>query len=290
MVKTQRLTAFIDVQERALFWCVIGWQEGFSGNVLDYGAHPQPPQSYFTYRQMAPTMDSLYPGLGVEARITAGLTDLLRDLSARQFQVDGGGSLPIERIGVDIGAHGEVIESCLASLPCRARVTPTRGYGITPASLPMADWAKRPGERRHAHWVEQAVGAGKPLRRLITDANHWKTFVHARLRTPMGGPGCLSLFGQSAETHRCLADHLTSEVPIETQGRGRKVQVWRLIAHRDNHWFDCAVGATAIASLLGATLAGETAAEAATQRRRAASDSSQRRHEYEQRRQGQDRR
>jgi hypothetical protein len=38
---------------------------------------------------------------------------------------------------------------------------------------------------------------------------------------------CLSLFGRSADPHRLLADHLTSEY-AEDRGRGRTVYEWNL--------------------------------------------------------------
>ena len=75
----------------------------------------------------------------------------------------------------------------------------------------------------------------------------------------MGDRGCLSLFGAKAEAHRLLADHLTAEYRVRTQGRGREVDEWKLRPERpDNHWLDCLVGCAVAASMQGAALA-ETA-------------------------------
>ena len=85
------------------------------------------------------------------------------------------------------------------------------------------------------------------------DTNYWKSFVHARLAVPMGDPGCLSLFGRKSEPHRLLAEHLTSEYRVKTEGRGRTVDAWKLrVDGLDNHWLDCLVGCAVAASMGGA--------------------------------------
>lgn len=97
----------------------------------------------------------------------------------------------------------------------------------------------------------------RPVRHELFDTNYWKSFVHARLAVPMGDPGCLSLFGRSAERHRLLAEHLTSEYRVKTEGRGRTVDEWKLRADGlDNHWFDCLVGCAVAGSIQGTVLFG----------------------------------
>jgi len=74
---------------------------------------------------------------------------------------------------------------------------------------------------------------------------------------PMGDPGCLSLFGRKPEFHRLLAEHLTSEYRVKTEGRGRTVDEWKLrVDGLDNHWLDCLVGCAVAASIQGAVLFG----------------------------------
>ena len=95
------------------------------------------------------------------------------------------------------------------------------------------------------------------MRHVVFDTNYWKSFVHARLAVPMGDPGCLSLFGRKPESHRLLAEHLTSEYRVKTEGRGRKVDEWKLrIDGLDNHWLDGLVGCAVAASMQGAVLFG----------------------------------
>ena len=95
----------------------------------------------------------------------------------------------------------------------------------------------------------------RAIRHVLFDTNYWKSFVHARLKVAMGDRGCLSLFGDRADQHRLLAEHLTAEYRVKTTGRGRTVDEWKLRPERaDNHWLDCLVGAAVAASMQGASL------------------------------------
>ena len=54
-----------------------------------------------------------------------------------------------------------------------------------------------------------------------------------------------------------LAEHLTAEYRVKTEGRGRTVDEWKLrVAGLDNHWLDCLVGSAVAASMQGAVLFG----------------------------------
>ena len=104
---------------------------------------------------------------------------------------------------------------------------------------------------------------------MLVDVNYWKSFVYSRLATPMGEPGCLSLFGSKPETHELFADHLTAEYPVKVQAKGRTVDEWKLKASKpDNHWFDCLVGCAAAASMEGAATVGMRQTKPARQKKR----------------------
>jgi hypothetical protein len=95
---------------------------------------------------------------------------------------------------------------------------------------------------------------------------------------PMGDPGCLSLFGQSAEGHRLLGEHVASEYRVRTEGRGRTVDEWKLrVDGLDNHWLDCLVGSAVAASMHGVVLFGTDGKAVARQRVRLSSLRGQRR-------------
>ncbi|KKL08208.1 hypothetical protein LCGC14_2578180 [marine sediment metagenome] len=60
-----------------------------------------------------------------------------------------------------------------------------------------------------------------------------------------------------AAEHRLFADHVTAEYRVRTEGRGRKVDEWKLPPSKpDNHWLDCLVGCAVAASTLGVALTG----------------------------------
>ena len=95
----------------------------------------------------------------------------------------------------------------------------------------------------------------RAIRHVVYDTNYWKSFIHARLGVSIGDSGCLSLYGKTPGNHQLLAEHLTSEYRVKTQGRGRTVDEWKLKPqHSDNHWLDCVVGCAVCASMLGSAL------------------------------------
>jgi hypothetical protein len=77
------------------------------------------------------------------------------------------------------------------------------------------------------------------------DADHWKTWVHQRLTTPLEQPGALSLFQAPVLDHLPLAKHLTAERKTEEFVVGRGVTIkWERI-RKQNHWFDALYNACA---------------------------------------------
>jgi hypothetical protein len=147
-----------------------------------------------------------------------------------------------------------VYQFCRQS-PNAALLTPSHGRFVGASSIPFNEYRKKRGDRIGLHWRIPAVIGRHTVRHLLYDTNHWKSFIHARLAVPMGDPGCLSLFGHDPERHRLIAEHLTAEYRVRTEGRGRVVDEWRLRPEGfDNHWFDGVVGCAVAASLLGVSL------------------------------------
>ena len=110
------------------------------------------------------------------------------------------------------------------------------------------------GEEIGHHWRLGPSQTNPGIRRVLTDVNYWKTFVHDRLATPIGDHGCLTLFDGN---HRMFAEHMNAEFRVRTKGRGRELDEWKQRPERpDNHLFDCMVGCCVGASIGGATLMG----------------------------------
>jgi hypothetical protein len=90
---------------------------------------------------------------------------------------------------------------------------------------------------------------------VLFDANFWKNFLAARLRTPMGGRGCFTIFGNNTQEHALFFDHLAAETPVRVEAKGRTVVEWKVRQKgEDNHWFDNLVGCCVAAAERGARL------------------------------------
>ncbi|MBA2480456.1 MAG: phage terminase large subunit family protein [Planctomycetes bacterium] len=255
--EVSHLTAFIDVQQKALFWVVCGWADDFTGYVLDYGTWPDQHRRYFTLRDLRITMALATKGAGLEGAIYAGLEQLTNHLLARRWERDDGAELSIDRCLVDAnwGQSTDVVYQFCRQSARAGVLLPSHGRFVGASSIPFTDYKRRRGDRVGHHWRIPAVIGKRTVRHVLYDANHWKSFIHTRFAVPMGDPGCLSVWGQDPEGHRLLADHLTSEYRVRTEGRGRVVDEWRLKPNGfDNHWFDGLVGCAVAASIQGVAL------------------------------------
>ncbi len=248
----QRLTCGIDVQGKILFYLVAAWDESFGGSVIDYGSYPRQNRAYFTKDDAAPSLADVFPGLVETARLYKGLRILTDELMSKVWEQEGtGAQLKIERCLIDSGWNPDAVYQLCRESQFAASLTPSKGYGITAAKVPVSEWPKKDFERRGWNWILSAPERGKG-RLCKIDTYLWKSFVSERLRAPQATPGCLSLFGDRPYEHQLLADHLTAEFRIITTGRGRKLEEWQQRPGRkENHWWDCLVYATVGASLQG---------------------------------------
>jgi hypothetical protein len=95
-------------------------------------------------------------------------------------------------------------------------------------------------------------------------ANAWKSWMHARLQTPMGQPGAMTLHGAKLSVeHLGYAKHLTAERKMEefVAGKGL-VTKWEAV-NRNNHWLDSTCMACVAGWFAGERLIGEAVAKAA---------------------------
>lgn len=258
-VGANHLTAFVDVQGAVLYWMVCGWEDDFTGAVLDYGTYPDQHRGYFTLKDARRTLQLAHRGAGQEAAIYAGLETLTADLLAREWRRDDGATMRIERCLVDAnwGSSTDVVYQFCRQSPHAAIVMPSHGRYVGASSVPFSEYKRKAGDRVGLHWRVPNVQGRRAVRHAVIDTNYWKSFVHARLVVPMGDRGCLSLFGQRSEDHQLLGEHLTAEYRVRTEGRGRVVDEWKArVGNPDNHWLDCMVGCAVAASMQGAILFG----------------------------------
>lgn len=248
-----KVTAGIDVQQRLLYYKVIAWADDFTGAVIDYGAFPDQPRSYFTLGDAHPTLQTASGIQEPEGSIWWGLTQLADRLAKPWKQGDG--TMTLERALVDVG-WGEMTDMMFEWLRrCPHKfLMPAKGKGITAGVRPMDEWTRKPGEQHGLNWVVSSADNARKMRRVTHDTNWWKTFLAGRCAAPEGSPGSLAVFGEKQEQHRLLVDHLTAESCTKTFGNGREVWEWHNKPGADNHLFDCGVMAAVAASIGGVSL------------------------------------
>jgi hypothetical protein len=251
------VTAFVDVQEKLLYWLVAAWADDFSGAVLDYGTFPDQKTRHFSLRQARSTLAHKFPGAGPEARLLAGLNALVGELCTRPWRREDGAELKIERLLVDAGDQtDQVYQFCRETR--FSQVMPSHGKAPGAKKTQFSEHKRQRGEKLGNHWRIPNVAGKRACRHVLMDVNYWKSFVQRRLVVPHGDRGSLVLYQGTPTHHRLLAEHLTAETCTVVSTEERTIEEWDLPSHRpDNHWLDCLVGAAVGADMLGCTLTGD---------------------------------
>ena len=258
-VSANHVTMFIDVQKTLLFYVVCAWDDDFTGYVIDYGAWPDQRRRYFTLGEANPTLQAKFPRSGLEGCLYGGLKALTEDYLSREFTRDDGAAMRIEKCLVDAnwGQSTDVVyqfcrESAFANV-----IIPSHGKYIGASSKPMSEYKKAVGDRVGHNWRMPNIRGKRAVRHVVFDTNYWKSFVASRLLESMGDRGSLSLWGRSSEAHMLFAEHLTAEYRVKTEGRGRRVEEWKMRPEgADNHWGDGLGGCAVAASMTGCVLEG----------------------------------
>ncbi len=250
-LKASHLTAFIDVHDTVLFWAVVAWSDDFTGWVVAYGTYPDQRARVFSLRKPTRTMTDEFPKVGQEGVIRAGLVALTALLLAREWRREDGAVIRIDRCLVDSGYKPGIVQEFCRTSAHAGVLLPSRGMPVGAKNKPFSEYQQRPGERHGDNWLIKRM-PHRASQRVSFDANHWKSFLQARLASAVGDPGGLSLHGKKADEHRLLAEHLVAERPKRVTANGRTVDEWEPIG--ENHWLDCIVGCAVAGSMVGAKL------------------------------------
>ena len=253
------VTMFIDVQKTLLFYVVCAWSDDFSGEVIDYGAWPDQRRRYFYLSDANPTLQSKFPRAGLEGCLYGSLKALTEDYLSREFIRDDGAAMRIEKCLIDAnwGQSTDVVYQFCRESQYSNIIVPSHGKYIGASSKPMNEYKKMAGDRVGYNWRMPNIHGKRQVRHVVFDTNFWKSFVASRFLTALGDKGALSLWGRSAETHMLFSEHMTAEYRVKTEGRGRRVEEWKMRPEaKDNHWWDGVVGNAVAASMCGCVLAG----------------------------------
>ncbi len=237
--KFNTLTLGIDLGRFLCHWFLVGWGDNASSRVIDYD-------------RLEVASDSF----GEERALELALTEF-----REKVEMGWGSEKNIPRqVWIDSGWHPEVVYKC-----CRKwgeRYRPCKGQGES-----MAGRFEKFRQPRASSATISAIGDGYYASRIEAEqlwlfhvnADHYKTFLHERLKTPVDGAGAMLLFNPADDpkAHTSLAKHLTAERKVEefVAGKGT-IQRWETVS-RSNHWLDAAMLACAAAHFCGVRLLDE---------------------------------
>lgn len=246
------LTLAVDVQQRVLVWSVVSWGAGFTGHVVGYGVFPEQGTAMFSANTAKRTLADRYRGHGFEAALLAGLAELIDPLLLRDWPREDGSTQRIGQAIIDAnwGNSTATVREFARRHASAALILPAHGRGIGAASRPLNEHGKKRGETVGTGWRVGMIGGQRGVQ---FDSNFWKSFVAARLRTPVGDVGAMTFH---AGQHDLLIEHLLSEKPVTVEARGRVVEEWRLTPGAENHLLDAVCMAACAASITGITAVG----------------------------------
>lgn len=282
----QQLVAHIDVQDEVLFYMVFAFDYDFNGTFIDYGTWPEITLPYFTKSQTASwsNITRLYfernPDQRNKAFRTSGgkvraplepkiywaLGQLVTYLKAKEYPRQDMVKKPmsISYLSIDTrwGQASEAVKRYIRESGHK-EIIPYYGQAFPPTQRQLEEYERREGwlfenmknpNVKEPKWVIRPNPDG--MWYMAADVNRLKDFLFARLATPMGAPGCVSLYSAPAEQHELIAHHIcSSEYPEPISARGITKNQWTVREGTafDNDYLDCASGCMALAGFCGAS-------------------------------------
>lgn len=248
------LTAFIDVQKDVLFYAVCAWGNDFTGSVIDYGTFPKQNKRYFTLSDLSPTLESVFPKIGMEGRLRRGLERLTEEILNKEYFRPDKVAMKISKCFIDAnwGNSTDIVYSFCRETKFANIVTPSHGKYFGARDKPIMYKKRVPGETIGHNWYYPNSSKSRAIRHIIIDTNYWKTFLYNRILTASGDSGCFTVFGSDKREHTLFSEHLSNEFWTPTVGNERLVYEWKMRPGKtENHWFDCVVGSAVAANQLG---------------------------------------
>lgn len=275
-LECHKLTAMIDISGECLWWVVVAWGDGFSGSVIDYGVFPEQSRNYVTLSTIRSKMTDVaakalnVSSCGFESALLWSLESLCGQILDRPYQNENGTEFRVSRCLIDTNWNQStaVVNSFCRRGRLASMLLPSRGRGVTSPDdgLVSPRGKPKPGETRGIRC--KILPNRETGRYLLYDTNYWKTFAINRLSIPVGDPGAISLFQDRASAHKMFAEQMVAESCKRKKVQESEFDKWTNEHDRDNHFFDCLVGAAVAASLAGISLAGISLPKRQTKRRK----------------------
>jgi hypothetical protein len=276
------LGAYLDIQNEIFFYMVMASDANFNATIVDYGTFPEIKTSFFTKDQCESwsMLTSLYfqkypnekgkayrTSAGkirapLEAKIYHGLCLAIPELLLKPYMRVDGSQMLIQKMGIDTrwGQTSEVVKRFIKEKKL-FQLVPSYGQALPATQRQLEEYEQREGwffenqqhpNVREPKWVERPHPDGALY--FMQDADRSKDFLFARLGSPMGTQGSLSLFRAPEDVHEMLSHHICdSEYPEPVAARGIIKNKWtvREGVIYDNDYLDCAYGCCNILSRLG---------------------------------------
>ena len=256
-VETKVITAFIDVQKDLLYYTIVAWTTQGRGYVIDYGACPDQQRSYWSKSLVAHKLVDVFGG-DLESFLRGGLNTLTRAILENDYKAEDGSVHQIAKLAIDCrwGESTTIIRRFVRESPHRARMVPSMGVYIGSNSK---EWQKIKLDRKDKKGVNCKLVTPKESgsREMLYDTNFWKSYVADRLVCDAQASKAIVLFDAPVHVHRMFAEHLCFEKCKSSTGKaGNHVTEWSQVRTGgtvENDFFDCLVGNSALASILGVT-------------------------------------
>jgi hypothetical protein len=220
---TQVVTVGCDVGKRLCHWVAIAWLPHATPHVVDYGRIEVPSDT-----------------MAEEEAILLALRDW-RDNIAEGWK-SGEGRLRPTFAFVDAGNWRDTIHRFTSE--SGPPYFPSYGYGIGQRN--EGQFKRDTGSK--VVWAKDGYSLIQmPDRRQYVEikVDRWKSWLHARVQTPVDKPGALTLF--ESNDHLSYAKHLTAEKQVEHfDTKEGMVRRWQAVS-RNNHYLD----ATTLACVAG---------------------------------------
>lgn len=236
---TVTLTAAIDLGKRmGCHWTVVATSQSASPHVVDYGCQ-----------------EVEFAEVGLERALMIALRQLWDLFYQGWPAATGGQRRRPDVVLVDSGWQSDTVYAFMRQLqPGCGRWLPSKGFGWArqgrsyQVPKKLSQTVVLIGEHCHVSCLE---ATGVLLAEF--DADHWKSYTHARAKTAAGEPGALSLFAGQPREHENYARQLTAEREVEKYDsrRGVLVKQWEQVLRRANHYLDSTSGALVAAYLAG---------------------------------------